>query len=294
MHCFLLLGIGTALLGVTFDDIGTESDIISWHQICTSVTAVPKQFIYDARAGLLAPFVFGFGITTAMFCYYVNFNIITSSSTLGMASIGFFESFSYLIAIIAAYPYAYVSNSYADGRHWVMLFGSLSFCMCGVAVFFFSNDQLSIWWIMLIVKLFYGLGRGVFEGSCRAVYAELFTGDDLPTAFSGQTLSAGFSGGVCFFMYGCLQKESIASITMINGLLALLTYSVLMKLDNTKPVAWSEIFTSKIFVGSLSQGRSSTRLPLNLSFSGLPTYSLLQMEQTTQPRTVASPKVPFQ
>jgi hypothetical protein len=29
---------------------------------------------------------------------------------------------------------------------------------------------------------------GVFEGSCRAVYAELFTGEELSTAFSGQVL----------------------------------------------------------------------------------------------------------
>jgi hypothetical protein len=128
---------------------------------------------------------------------------------------------------------------------------------------------------MLIVKAFYGFGRGVFEGACRAIYAEMFTGEDLSTAFSGQTLCAGFSGGVCFFLYGQLQKESIAGITVANGLLAVLTYGWLMKMNYNKPIPWSSVCSS---VNRLMPRNHSSRLPLNLSFSGLPTYSLVQIE----------------
>jgi len=282
------VGIGTALLGLTFDSFDDESDEVSWSQVLETVMSVPRQFVNDSRAGLLAPFVFGFGITTAMFCYYVNFTVISSSSALGTASIGLFESFSYLVAIAAAYPYAYVSNNVPDGRHFVMQFGSAAFCMCGVAVFCLSNEQLSVWWVMLIIKGFYGLGRGVFEGSCRAVYADLFSGEDLSTAFSGQTLLAGFSGGACFFMYGWLQKESIATVTMVNGVLALVAYALLMRLDSSVPVTWSTAFSTMFSWLRPSDLRPSARIPLSHSFSGLPNYSLIQMNPENEDAFVTS------
>jgi hypothetical protein len=43
-------------------------------------------------------------------------------------------------------------------------------------------DDLSLWWVVLIIRGLYGLGRGVFEGSCRAVYASMFTGEVLITS----------------------------------------------------------------------------------------------------------------
>jgi hypothetical protein len=92
-----------------------------------------------------------------------------------------------------------------------------------------------------VVKGLYGLGRGVFEGSCRAVYAEMFTGQELSTAFSGQTLLAGFSGGLCFFLYSLLSKASIASITIGNGILAIVAYGVLMSVDYRQPISWSQL-----------------------------------------------------
>ena len=55
------------------------------------------------------------------------------------------------------------------------------------------------------------------------VYAEIFgkdgNEDDLSTAFSGQTLLAGISGGVVYFLsFGVLTKDSVAAITIINSI----------------------------------------------------------------------------
>lgn len=279
-----ILGIVTSMLGHTFDDIKEktcEFGIATSGEFIESVLAVPMQFVTDARAALLAPFVFGFGITTAMFCYYVNFDVIASSSSLGIVSIGFFESFSYLIAILAAYPYAYIANHFEDGRHYVMQFGSLSFCLSGAIVYFLSTTTLSIWWVMLVCKLFYGLGRGVFEGSCRAVYAEMFTGRDLSLAFAAQTLLAGASGGTCFFMYGLLDKNSIGLITVMNGIVAIACYKILLGFDYTLPMKWENLARSfctseqDIYRRAI---RGSSRIVHSNSFSGLPTYSLLQID----------------
>lgn len=97
-----------------------------------------------------------------------------------------------------------------------MQFGSLSFLATGAVVFFLSVDELENWYVIFAIKTVYGLGRGVFEGSCRAIYAEVFgkgSADDLSTAFSGQTLLAGFSGGIVYFLSaGLLSKEGICII----------------------------------------------------------------------------------
>jgi MFS family permease len=136
-------------------------------------------------------------------------DVITDS--LGIEYVGIFESLSFIVAVLAAYPYAYISKNFTNGRHWVMQFGSLSFLATGAIVFFLSMDELEKWYIIFAIKTVYGLGRGVFEGSCRAIYAEVFgkgSPDDLSTAFSGQTLLAGISGGAVYFLSaGLLSKE---------------------------------------------------------------------------------------
>jgi hypothetical protein len=221
--------------------LGETAKHITFKELKDSVLSVPRQFRDDCRVTLLAPFVFGFGITTAMFAYFVNSTLISESSNLGVLTLGFLEAFSYFIAVISAYPYAYISNHFESGQDFVIQFGSLSFLLSGLMVLILSDKQLSTWTFILIVKMLYGFGRGVFEGSCRAVYAQMFTGRDLATAFSGQTLLAGFSGGICFFLFNELTKTSIAAITVLNGIIAIIFYFILMSIDSTHPVSWFQL-----------------------------------------------------
>jgi hypothetical protein len=237
-----VFGVITTFLGFTFESLPSNGQSVDWKEIIDAFGAVPNQLRYDARVSLLAPFVFGFGITTAMFAFYVNSTVISDSSSLGTVSLGFLEAWSYFIAIISAYPYSYISNTVKRGQDWVIQFGSLSFLLCGAIVLGLTNSQLGTWQNILIAKGFYGLGRGVFEGSCRAVYAKMFTGQDLTTAFSGQTLSAGFSGGICFFLFGVLTRDAIAGVTIVNGFGALGTYFILMYgVNSMRQVPWSEV-----------------------------------------------------
>jgi MFS family permease len=100
-----------------------------------------------------------------------------------------FSSFSLATDKLADNIYVVVG-----GQHWVFQLGSFAFLMSGAVVLVLSDQELAMWRNILIIRALYGLGRGVFEGACRAVYAELFAGKDLSTAFSGQTLLAGLSG----------------------------------------------------------------------------------------------------
>lgn len=244
MFMLLILGVTTSLLGMTFNSLGHKGTKLTASEMTRVILAVPTQFSSDVRATLIAPFVFGFGITTAMFAYYVNGTVTDSISDVGVLYIGLLEAFSYFVAILAAFPYAYVSNHMKNGSHWVMQFGSLSFMLSGLIVLVLSEDKLSSWQNLLIIRGLYGLGRGVFEGACRAVYAELFHGESLSTAFSAQTLLAGLSGGLCFFFYNILSRRGISFITVFNGVIALLTYSILMALPNREsPMKWKNFLS---------------------------------------------------
>lgn len=152
-----LLGAITAVLGLTFDDLDDKGSSFDLSAILAGVSAVPKQFRDDCRATLFAPFVFGFGITTAMFAYYLNANVVSNSESLGEVSLGFLEAFSYFVATASAYPYAFISNSFTGGQHIVIQFGSLCFMLTGVVVIFLSNEELSTWTNILIIKGLYGL-----------------------------------------------------------------------------------------------------------------------------------------
>jgi hypothetical protein len=233
------MGIATVVAGFTLSSLpGDGSNEVTWAAVKAGIAAVPRQYLADARAGLLSPFVFGFGISTAMFAFHVNSEV--SNSGMGENSLGYLEAYSYFVAIVAAYPYALVMQHVSRGQDWVMQFGSLSFLLSGVVVLALSENQLTTWAAMIGVKTLYGLGRGVFEGSCRSVYAEMFTGEDLATAFSGQTLSAGLSGGICFFIFGTMRKDGIASVTISNGVFAIACYFVLMfAIDPKIPISWS-------------------------------------------------------
>lgn len=171
LNCLVILGIITSILGLTFDSLGDKGTPMSPSQIMTSIISVPRQFQSDARASLLAPFVFGFGITTAMFAFFINGTIENTEPTIGLNHMGLLESYSYLVAVIVAFPYAYICTQYKHGSNFVIQFGSFSFMMCGIVSIMVNDKQISTWQCLLVLRTLYGMGRSVFEG----VYVNKYT-----------------------------------------------------------------------------------------------------------------------
>jgi hypothetical protein len=265
-----VLGVITALLGMTFEDINHQHHTLSVHEIIDAVVAVPQQFRDDSRATLIMPFNFGFGISTAIFAYYINYDGISSSASLGTVSLGVLEALSYFVAILSAYPYSLVSKHIVHGDHWVLQFGSLAFLSCGLIVLFASESQLETWTVVILAKILYGLGRGVFEGVCRGVYSSLFQGNSLSTAYSGQTLATGFSGGLCFFLFAYMAKWGIGLTGVVNGCIALVAFSFLMKFeDPTIPKSW-KAFLGQVLYNQVDYPSSSERQHLMQEESNFP------------------------
>lgn len=232
----VIIGFFTSILGFKLDPLGNFGEKLSYDELIEAVTGVFKQmFITDVRSILLAPFIFNFGFAVCIFSSYFNANYISNSSSLGIVFIGCIESISYFIAALSAPFYAYVSNNFEGGQHYVMQFGSISYLICGILFIYNdrnidSNSPLSIV-LLIILRIFYGFCRGVFEGACRALYAEMWQGSDLSIAFSSQTLLAGLSGGVLFFVT-TNEKVSIQVLSFVlitSSILAIIFHIILLR-----------------------------------------------------------------
>ena len=106
------MGAITTCLGLTFPSLeqGHDQDRSSMGcgEVISAIGAVPVQFRDDCRALLFAPFVFGFGITTAMFSYFVNSEVISDSSDLGTVTLGFLEAwYITIIIMLLSAPFYY-------------------------------------------------------------------------------------------------------------------------------------------------------------------------------------------
>jgi hypothetical protein len=84
------VGILTSILGFTFTNVNTQQREFSWNEVYKGLVAVPRQLKRDARVSLLAPFVFGFGITTG---------IVPSAGLLFSFSLSFSLSLSLALSL---------------------------------------------------------------------------------------------------------------------------------------------------------------------------------------------------
>jgi len=65
-----------------------------------------------------------------------------------------------MVAIVAAYPFAHVSQSYASGKHWIMRIGTASLLLSGVLILAFPIQVLASYSVLFVVKGLFGVGRG--------------------------------------------------------------------------------------------------------------------------------------
>lgn len=116
------------------------------------------------------------------------------------------------------------------GQHHVMQFGNACYLLCGLLLLALTRQQTSSLVGVVAARVVYGLARGVFEGVCRAVYAEIFEGADLSAAYSAQTLLAGVSGGLTFFVIGDggVSPWLLGLLLVVNGIIAVFSYHILI------------------------------------------------------------------
>eukprot|EP00966_Prymnesium_polylepis_P189485 4390661-Prymnesium_polylepis.2 len=78
-------------------------------------------------------------------------------------------------------------------------------------------------WYLTFFYIFYGLARGVWESTNRAISASLFP-HHLEQIFALIRFSEGLAASIGFFICPCLDGEPIATLVVVFGSIALFAY----------------------------------------------------------------------
>lgn len=172
------------------------------------LSASELEVLVDRRITMLCliPYQLSFGFTSSFFVFYIQGIVMGDHGKEGY--IGLSAGLVSLVAAAIAIPLGYLgkekyehfdsplsvsghesvlsrrsvvkgSGGHLSNKAAIILAGIVSFASVGVAVIFFSNDTLSSWPYLIVLTVIYGMGRGIWENTNKAVVAEVVSWDDV-------------------------------------------------------------------------------------------------------------------
>lgn len=216
----------------------------SFSTISANVGAAASLVYEDARLALLLPFQIAFGFASSFVPYYVFGTVIAGSSALGSEWVGLLSAVIVLTGSAMALPSAWAANKF--GKPLVMSIGGLCLAFTGLVFFIFTNEQvgfslipffyfptyhspfsppytnvqLGTWKFIVPLLAIYGMGRGTWENTNKAVVADVYT--DTPelstAAFAAISFSNGLAGAIGYFTFAEASRLTMAGLVMVSSL----------------------------------------------------------------------------
>lgn len=177
-------------------DVWSRRDRIPRTKHCSSACAAVRLWA-DPKLSLLMLTNLTYGFSVAWLNGYVNPNylVVASSDT---KLIGFLGAFTALVAAGSSEISGWVSARH--GKMLVMLVGSFSFFGVGaLSLLVERTGGPSSWgYGILAFYVLQGLGRGVYESTNKAVFADFFAGPRAPGAFANVMMQSTLSSAASF------------------------------------------------------------------------------------------------
>jgi hypothetical protein len=108
------------------------------------------------------------------------------------------------------------------GKPVMMTTGAVCLAYTGFALLIFSDRMLGTWTNILIYLVIFGIGRGVWENTNKAVIADLYVDSKLSTtAFASITFFNGMAGAIGYFCFEHMARLQMAELVMIASLLSI-------------------------------------------------------------------------
>lgn len=202
------------------DDKGTWD--LSYEKISKDVGAAAKLVIKDRRMALIVPYQLAFGFTSSFVPYYVYGTVIAGSSMLGITYIGVLSSIIALTGTATAIPAVWFANRY--GKEYVIFIGSLCLLFSGFAFFIVSDESLGTWSNIIPFLIVYGIGRGIWENTNKAVIVDFFTDEKTTPAFAAASFFSGYGGAMGFFTFTSLQRLQMSGTVMLLSTAGMICY----------------------------------------------------------------------
>ena len=217
--CFIIAGLSS------LDEVGTWD--FSFNSIAANSAAAGKLVMEDSRLALIIPFQIAFGFASSFVPYYVLGTVIAGSDSLGATYVGLLSAIIVLTGASMAIPSAWLANKL--GKSFVMVVGGSCLAFSGFIFFVLSDKTLGTWGVIIPFLVIYGMGRGTWENTNKAVVADFFaeTPDLSTSAFAAISFSNGLAGSIGYFTFGFMTRlEMVYHTLLINNYNNINTYSI--------------------------------------------------------------------
>eukprot|EP01038_Epipyxis_sp_PR26KG_P005980 gene5980-8236_t len=198
----------------------------SYESIMVNALSSSKVIMEDIRLALMLPFQIAFGFCSSFVPYYVFGTVIAGSSKLGGTYVGLLSAIIVLTGAAMALPAAWAANVFGKGI--VMVGGGLCLAFAGFVFFFLSDAVLGTWIIIIPYLIIYGVGRGTWENTNKAVIADLFTNSpELSTSgFAAISFSNGFAGAIGYFTFSSISRNAMATTVFVSSIIAITCFLI--------------------------------------------------------------------
>uniref|UniRef100_A0A7S0ST91 Major facilitator superfamily (MFS) profile domain-containing protein n=1 Tax=Chromulina nebulosa TaxID=96789 RepID=A0A7S0ST91_9STRA len=222
---YSLLSIGTCFVMSGIDDLNDPGNWdFTYSHISTDAGAAAKLLYLDGKLPLLMPFQLTFGFASSFVPYYVFGTVIAESDNLGREWIGALSALVLFSGAVASLPAAQAANIL--GKSIVISIGGVALVMSSFVFFLFSNAELGTWFAILPLLILYGIGRGIWENTNKAVIADFYSDqiEKSTSAFAATSFFTGYASAMGYFAFPYIPRLGMAGLVVVSGIISLFCY----------------------------------------------------------------------
>jgi hypothetical protein len=203
--------------------------------ILTDSSSALSLVYNDSRLLLLIPFQLCVGLAFSFVPFYVFGTIIADSDNLGSAYVGLISACIPLTGSAMAFPVAAVASRY--GKPLPMTVGGIGLSLAGLAVVLLSDDTLGTWSVIMCYIVIYGVGRGVYENTNKAVIVDFFNvsnssmsaqngskKSDITAAFAATNFARNIASAFGYFAFNYITRFEMSLLVVLFAIVGLLCY----------------------------------------------------------------------
>eukprot|EP01038_Epipyxis_sp_PR26KG_P004711 gene4711-6614_t len=171
--------------------------------------SVTSSLLSNRLLQLLIPFQITFGLSSGFVGTYVNGVIV--KNYIGDGYIGALSGLSTLVAVLASWPFAYISNNFIHGKWFIMVTGGICFIFTGLPVLCIPDNIFGTWLVLIPYFIIHGIGRSVWENINKSIIVDYFTNDKQKSdAFAAIYFSSGLAGAFGFIFFKFMSEYQVA------------------------------------------------------------------------------------
>jgi hypothetical protein len=207
---------------------------LSLESVASGAGDAVKLCYNDVRLALMLPYQVTFGFVSTFVPFYVFGIIVNDSSELGGTWVGLLSALITLTGASMGLPAAYLANNF--GKPVVMVFGGICIFASGFIFYFITDEQLGTWGYIIPYLIMYGIGRGTWENTNKAVIADLYmdTPNLVTSAFASVAFSNGFSGALAYFTFPSADRLVLASVVSVSSVIGIICYLAMTHIEESR------------------------------------------------------------